>query len=109
MGNLTDTPFITLHIYGSKKDVGNANDFSLVYEIEKRQIRTTNGAAYINIGDEYCKKTNRGLLTNVETLVDYLQLILPYYKKNNLSAAIRKIENYIKDPESYFVENNINF
>jgi cysteine dioxygenase len=109
MGNLTDTQFMTLHIYGSDKSVSNANDFSKIYEIEKKQIRTTNGAAYINISDEYCKKTDQGLLTNVETLVDYMQIILPYYKKNKLTSAIKKIEDYITDPESYFIDNQHQF
>jgi predicted metal-dependent enzyme (double-stranded beta helix superfamily) len=103
MGNLTDRPFITLHIYGSHQALSNANDFSLVYEIEKKQIRTTNGSAYINISEENCKKTDHGLVTNVETLVDYLQIILPYYKRNKLNSAIKKIEDYLIDPESYFI------
>jgi len=104
MGNQTDKPFITLHIYGSNQQISNANDSSLVYEIEKKQIRTTTGAAYINITDDLCKNTERGLLTNVETLVDYLQIVLPYYKKNHLESAIKKVEGYINDPQSYFNE-----
>jgi cysteine dioxygenase len=109
MGNLTDKPFLTLHIYGSNKTVSNANDYSLVYELEKKRIRTSNGAAYINISEEYCKKTDHGLLTSVDTLVDYMQIILPYYKKNKLISAVQKIEGYITDPESYFVENQHQF
>jgi cysteine dioxygenase len=107
MGNLTDSPFITLHIYGSDKTISNANDFSRVYEIEKMQIRTTNGAAYLNISEDYCKKTNRGLTTNVETLVDYLQIILPYYKRIKYDMAVKMIEAYLKDPELYFADNQV--
>jgi cysteine dioxygenase len=108
MGNLSDKPFITLHIYGSDKGISNANDYSRVFEIEKKQIRTTNGAAYLNIDEELCKKTEKGLLTNVETLVDYLQIILPFYKRNNLSNVVRTIEGYLKSPESYFTDNQFN-
>jgi len=104
MGNLTDTPFITLHIYGSNKAISNANDFSLVYEIEKKQIQTTSGAAYINISENLSKKTVHGLQTNVETLVDYLQIILPYYKKNNKHNAVATIEGYLREPETYFIK-----
>jgi cysteine dioxygenase len=109
MGNLTATPYITLHIYGSSKPVSNANDSSLVYEIEKKQVRTTAGAAYINITEDLCKKTEKGLVTNIETLVDHLQIILPYYKKNKLSSMVKKIEGYLSDPESYFIENQDQF
>jgi len=104
MGNLTDTPFITLHIYGSDKAMSNANDFSLVYEIEKKQIQTTSGAAYINISENFSKKTVHGLQTNVETMVDYLKIILPYYKKNNKRDAVDTIEGYLGDTETYFIQ-----
>jgi hypothetical protein len=104
MGNLTDKPFMTLHIYGSYKKISNANDYSRVFEIEKKQIRTTNGAAYINISDEYCKKTEQGLMTNTETLVDYLQIVLPYYKRNRSASMVERIEGYLRAPESYFTD-----
>jgi cysteine dioxygenase len=109
MGNLSDDPFMTLHIYGSGRAGSNANDFSEVYEIEKKRIRTTNGAAYINISDEHCKKTEIGLVTDIDTLVDYLQIVLPYYKKNGISSCVEKIEGYLADPESYFSENHHQF
>jgi predicted metal-dependent enzyme (double-stranded beta helix superfamily) len=109
MGNLTDTPFITLHIYGSGQAISNANDSSFLYEIEKKQLRTTNGAAYINITEEFCKKTEHNLVTDEKTLVDYLQVIRPYYRKNNLVSMVEKIEGYLADPKSYFVDNQINY
>jgi hypothetical protein len=102
MGNLTNTPSMTLHVYGSGKPTSNANDNSLVYEIDKKQIRTTNGAAYINIGEEFCKKTEPGLLTDTETLLDYLQIVLPFYKKINHISMVQKIEGYLSNPQTYF-------
>ncbi|MBK7173261.1 MAG: cysteine dioxygenase family protein [Bacteroidales bacterium] len=103
MGNLSENPAMSLHIYGSEKGISNANDGSLVYELEKMQIRRTHGEAYINIAEENCLETLKGLTTNKETLVDYLNIVLPYYKKNGFSEMCNKIVSILSDPESHFL------
>jgi hypothetical protein len=101
MGNLGNKPIMTLHIYGWDKQGSNANDNSLVYELEKKQVRTTNGAAFLNISDELCKKSEKGIITNDETLRDYLEIVLPFYRKNKNQAMIEKIEQFLHKPELY--------
>ncbi len=84
MGNLSEIPFVTLHIYGSNSYKGSVTEDSKMYEIEKNRIRTTVGPAYINIKNELCKKDEYGIETCKETENDYYKLISHFYKRNNL-------------------------
>jgi predicted metal-dependent enzyme (double-stranded beta helix superfamily) len=102
MGNLDSRPLMSLHIYGSNNSIAIANDNSSVFELEKKQTRITNGAAYINIENELCKQTLEGIETNMETLTDYLQTILHFYKRIDSKTMIRKIEKFLVTPEIYF-------
>lgn len=102
MGNIGSQPLMTLHIYGSNNSISLANDNSKVYELEKKQIRVTNGAAYINIENELCKQNLPGIETNPETLTDYLQTILHFYKRINSETMIKNIETILANPAVYF-------
>ncbi len=85
MGNLSQKPFITLHIYGSNSYKGTITEDSQLYEIEKNRIRTTLGPAYLNISDELCKKSKQGILTDEKTNSDFYSLIQQFYKRNNIN------------------------
>jgi cysteine dioxygenase len=102
MGNQTGLPSMSLHIYGSNRLQSNANDGSLVYEIEKKLIRTTHGEAYLNMKEENCLATETGLSADVETMTDYLTIILPYYRKNGLVKISTYIESILDNPALYY-------
>jgi len=87
MGNLTQKPFITLHIYGSNSYSGTITEDSQLYEIEKNRIRTTLGPAYLNITDELCKNTINGIITNERTKTDFYKIIHDFYKRNNINVS----------------------
>lgn len=101
MGNETGAPSMSLHIYGSNKELQNSNDGSRVYEIEKKLIRTTHGEAFLDLKEANCLHTLSGLTTDQETLTDYLQIILPYYRRNLQTMAVQYLESLLKDPELY--------
>ncbi len=84
MGNLTQEPFITLHIYGSNSYKGAITEDSNLYEIEKNRIRTTLGPAFLNISDDLCKENKQGIKTCSKTKDDYLKFVQAFYKRNNL-------------------------
>lgn len=104
MGNLHERPSMSLHIYGWDQAKSNANDNALVYELEKKQIRITNGSAFLNIKDEFCKETKKGIVTNTNTVTDYFEIIHPFYKKNKISSMDSYIGEVLKNPELYEVE-----
>jgi len=109
MGNLVDNPVVSLHIYGSDNSVSNSNTGSHIYEIEKKQIRTTNGEAYLN-GNENIEEAVGGLTTNSETLADYFTVIRHYYHRNNLTEMCRYIDSVLANQELYFsYENYLNW
>lgn len=71
MGNLSENPFLTLHIYGSNSYNGTITEDSRVYELNKNRIRTTLGPAFINISDELCKSTENDIITDEKTIQDF--------------------------------------
>jgi hypothetical protein len=101
MGNLGEKPVLTLHIYGWRQPNSNANDNSFVYELEKKQIRTTDGSAFINIADKLCKKTEKGIIANTETVTDYFEIINPFYIRNKNKNMDNYIKKVLKNPELY--------
>lgn len=92
MGNLSNRPSYSLHIYGSNISQNVPNEGSFVYEIEKEQIRETDGSASINVSEKVCRNTIPGLTTDIATLHDYLRIVLPYYVKNKNHRMISEIE-----------------
>lgn len=102
MGNHSNHPVMTLHIYGTNESSAPANDNSSVFELEKRQVRITNGSAYLNISEELCRETLPGVDTDPETLLDYLQAILPFYKRINEGLMVQNIEAMMENPSTYF-------
>jgi predicted metal-dependent enzyme (double-stranded beta helix superfamily) len=103
MGNLSEVPAMSLHIYGSDQSISNANDGSLVYELEKKLIRRTHGEAYINLAGENCLQTIEGLTTDEVTLLDYLDIVRPYYLKNELIEMCEKIDQVKRFPNNYLL------
>ena len=79
MGNLSDTPFFTLHIYGSNSYQGAITEDSTIYELEKNRIRTTLGPAFLDMKDELCKTSKHGIKTDADTKADYMAYIRNYY------------------------------
>jgi hypothetical protein len=71
MGNLSDNPFLTLHIYGSNSYKGTITEDSKVYELNKNRIRTTLGPAFLNIADNLCKSTENEIVTDEKTIKDF--------------------------------------
>jgi len=81
MGNHGNKPFLTLHIYGAYGHQGVSTDDARVFELEKNQISTTGGSAYLNMRDEHRKTVIGGIQTNRETYYDYLACIRPFYER----------------------------
>ena len=71
MGNFSDKPFVTLHIYGSNSYKGTITEDSRVFELNTNRILTTLGPAFLNINDNLCKKQEVGIETDEKTLRDF--------------------------------------
>lgn len=101
MGNLAKNPSLTLHIYGSNRNLSIPNTTSHIYELEKKRVRITLGEAYIN-GPQKLSEPYEAIEANEETLIDYLQIILPFYQRNDHVEMEKYIQEVIKNPVLYF-------
>lgn len=102
MGNINREPVMSLHIYGWKKSGSNPSDNSQLFELEKKQVRTTNGSAFLNIKADLCSGTTAGISTDIETISDYFTLIRPFYKRNDNTEMVKYLDRVISDPRVYF-------
>lgn len=82
MGNLSDKPFFTLHIYGSNKYNGTATEDAKLYEPDKKRILITKGPAFLNIESSFCKgKEDYGIEADENTLNDYHKITAQYFDR----------------------------
>jgi hypothetical protein len=102
MGNKNESPVLTLHIYGSNNGLSNANDDSSVYELEKKRVSITSGEAYLNLEPGRIKQSVHGISTNAETISDYFNILLPYYRKNRQRKTVEFLEKVLQNPQIYF-------
>jgi hypothetical protein len=96
MGNLSEAPLITLHIYGSNTYQGISTEDSKIFELEKGKVRTSLGPAFINIADNLCKKDTDDVFTDDNTLKDYFRIIRPYYLRIGMHSMVEHIDKVIK-------------
>lgn len=101
MGNLAKTPSLTLHIYGSNRNLSLPNTTSHIYELEKKRVRITLGEAYID-GFQNISDPLEAVVTNEESLIDYLKIILPFYQKNHKAEMENYIKTVLNNPAKYF-------
>ncbi|MEI6898776.1 MAG: cysteine dioxygenase family protein [Bacteroidota bacterium] len=101
MGNNSNKPAITMHIYGSNISLSNANDDSRVYELEKKTISVTNGEAYFNLDPAKAKERVHGIISDSETISDYFTILLPFYKRIGDHDMTDFLEMVMENPECY--------
>jgi len=101
MGNLTDQPSLSLHIYGSNHPMEFPDTSTRIFELEKKRVRFTSGEAFLD-GLESYDQPSTDLSTNEETLLDYLKIVLQFYAKNKNAAVTKYIKSVIQNPALYF-------
>lgn len=102
MGNYNSKEFTTLHIYGSNTRTKHISQDAEIYVPEKHMKVRTEGSAYLNMSDKFKLQEENYTKYNTETLIDYFNLILPFYTRINRIDMINKIKSYIKNPELFF-------
>ena len=102
MGNPGKTGFMTLHIYGSNKNLNDRLNNEKVFLPEHKIVATTNGPAFLNAGEEI--KISEEFFNNYteDTLLDYFDLIRPFYKRNKRDDQLKKISRFEKNINSYY-------
>ena len=83
MGNSSKENIMTLHIYGSNTRKHNVSEGAKVFMPELHKSVTTMGSAYLNMKQDYIINEMPMNALSPDTLDDYLQLVTPFYERNN--------------------------
>jgi predicted metal-dependent enzyme (double-stranded beta helix superfamily) len=81
MGNFTDQPVLTLHIYGTNTRFTNER-MSRIFELEKGRVVLTDGSAFIDRTEDYTILEEK-VICDAATLEDYRNLIRPFYLRKS--------------------------
>ena len=102
MGNSGKTGFMTLHIYGSNKKLNISLNSEKVFLPEHKLLATTNGPAFLNMVETL--KTGQEFYNTYtkETLMDYFELVKPYYLRNNRYDLLQTISTFERDLTTYY-------
>ncbi|OFX37415.1 MAG: hypothetical protein A2X05_18785 [Bacteroidetes bacterium GWE2_41_25] len=102
MGNSGKTGFMTLHIYGSNKNLNDSLNREKVFLPEHKVLATTNGPAFLNMAETLKTEEEFYDTYTDETLIDYFELIKPYYLRNNRYDVLKTISTFEKDINAYY-------
>jgi hypothetical protein len=107
MGNSGSRNVATLHIYGMNIPTSEQPSKARVYLPELKKVVFTDGSAFLNM----CPTLTLGedWFTNIspETLIDYLQLVIPFYERNKCDQTISFIEEILQNPELYYQQKEL--
>jgi len=95
MGNSSDENFTTLHIYGSNTRNNEVSADAKVYVPEFQKIRTTLGSAYLNMTKDLVLTEEPLGKINSDVLLDYFQLVKPFYERNNNKTILGKLDHFL--------------
>ena len=81
MGNVTSSPFLTLHVYGDNVHIGNVTADSRIFELETGLIKHTTGGAFFNLPDEKIYDVEKMPEIDHQTFVHQASILLQYYQR----------------------------
>lgn len=91
MGNSSNENIMTLHIYGSNSRKHNVSEGAKVFMPEQHKTVTTMGSAYLNMAQDYIVNELPLNTMAQDSLEDYLQLVKPFYERNNNADLLNMI------------------
>jgi predicted metal-dependent enzyme (double-stranded beta helix superfamily) len=102
MGNAGNKNVATLHIYGMNTPPQGQPSKARIYAPEQKKVVFTEGSAFLNMCPTLSLGEEQFSDISPETLTDYLQLIIPFYKRNKSIETISFIEKILQNPGSYY-------
>ena len=83
MGNVTSSPYLTLHMYGCDEHEGVITADSKIYELENGLVKHTTGGAFYNLPDNEVYDIHNMKPIERQTFVYHASLLLQYYERFN--------------------------
>lgn len=101
MGNPTDRPFLTLHVYGQPESIENVTGDAKVYDLENNTIQRVDGGVFFALSEEAVKWTEPGPSADFPTQLRYqVELVRRLQQmsdsgtpnaKDKLEAAVQRL------------------
>ena len=102
MGNVTSSPFLTLHLYGANEAHDLVTADMKIYEIETGFIRETQGGAFFNLTNEDAPVIGSMNPIEKETFINQASILMQYYSRfpgedmqDKIRNILQKLENLI--------------
>jgi hypothetical protein len=81
MGNVTTSPYMTLHIYGDNVYEGDVTADTRIFELESGLIKHTTGGAFFNLADNEVYDIENMPEIDDATFVHQASILLQYYQR----------------------------
>lgn len=81
MGNVTTTPYLTVHLYGDNERQGNITADSRIFELESGLIKHTTGGAFFNLPEHSVYEIEKLPEVEHHTMVNQLSILMQYYQR----------------------------
>lgn len=101
MGNVTTTPYLTVHLYGNNERHGNITADSRIFELESGLIKHTTGGAFFNLPDQAVYEIEKLPEVEHNTMVHQLSLLMQYYQRFDDDRA-EELTRSVLDRFSYY-------
>lgn len=92
MGNGTDTPYLTLHIYGCPNRDGDITADAKNFDLELDRISHTNGGAFFNLPEDQVCSVQDFNLYSKDVFFHYAHLLMDYYRRLPQSAKVAQMQ-----------------
>lgn len=101
MGNVTSTPYLTVHVYGNNERQGNITADSRIFELESGLIKHTTGGAFFNLPEEAVYDIEKMPEIDHNTMVHQLSILMQYYQRFDETKA-EELTRSVLDRFSYY-------
>jgi len=81
MGNVTSSPYLTMHVYGDNEYIGDVTADSRIFEIETGLIKHTTVGAFFNLPDEKVYDVEEMPEIDYQTFVHQASILMQYYQR----------------------------
>ena len=101
MGNVTSSPYLTVHLYGNSERRGNITADSRIFELESGLIKHTTGGAFFNLPDHAVFDIEKMPEIEHTSMVHQLAILMQYYQRFTETRA-DELTRSVLDRFSYY-------
>ncbi len=101
MGNLSESPYLSLHIYGTEDARENITADARIFEPENGLIKYTTGGAFFNLPDADISATEQLKKVEKNTWFEFIGTYIPFLSRYNSEYSTQKMTQIAKMSMQY--------